>query len=215
MPNASNFSPSDKQASVLELLIKTSKIITSEMDLEKLVQRITDIGTEVTNAQFGAFFYNVINAAGEAYVLYTISGVPKEAFSKFPMPRNTAIFAPTFEGTGTVRYDDVTAQPQFGKNAPYFGMPKGHLPVRSYLAVSVISSFNNEVLGGLFFGHPDVGVFTAESEKLIEGIAAQAAIAIGNAKLFEDKKQAQQNLSSRMRSSAQLHVTQRKTWRKK
>jgi len=184
----------NKEIAVLELLVKTSRVITSEVDLEKLVQRITDLGTELTNAAFGAFFYNVENTSGEKYVLYTISGVPKEAFSKFPMPRNTAIFNPTFVGAGTVRYDDVTAQSHFGKNEPYYGMPKGHLPVRSYLAVSVVSSFTNEVFGGLFFGHPDVGVFTHESEKLIEGIAAQAAIAMANAKLFEEKKQTEQKL---------------------
>jgi PAS domain S-box-containing protein len=184
----------DKEARVLELLITTSKVITSEVDLERLVQRITDLGTELTGAAFGAFFYNVQNPAGEKYVLYTISGVPKEAFSKFPMPRNTAIFNPTFTGERTVRYHDVTAEPNFGKNAPYYGHPKGHLPVKSYLAVPVVSSFDNEVLGGLFFGHPDAGVFTDESEKLIEGIAAQAAIAVANARLFEEKKQTEQKL---------------------
>ena len=183
-----------KETTVLELLVGTSKVITSEVELEKLVQRVTDLGTELTGAAFGAFFYNVENVSGEKYVLYTISGVPKEAFSKFPMPRNTAIFNPTFTGQGTVRYDDVTQQPHFGKSAPYHGMPKGHLPVKSYLATPVLSSFTGEVLGGLFFGHPDTGIFTGESERLIEGIAAQAAIAMANARLFEEKKQTQHKL---------------------
>jgi PAS domain S-box-containing protein len=183
-----------KETSVLELLVNSSKIISSEVDLEKLVQKITDLGTELTSAAFGAFFYNVENDSGEKYVLYTISGVPKEAFSKFPMPRNTAIFNPTFQGEGIIRYDDVTKQPNFGKNDPHYGMPKGHLPVRSYLAVPVISAFSGEVFGGLFFGHPDAGVFTADSEKLVSGIAAQAAISMSNARLFEERKQAEKKL---------------------
>ena len=183
-----------KETSVLELLVNSSKIISSEVDLEKLVQKITDLSTELTGAAFGAFFYNVENDSGEKYVLYTISGVPKEAFSKFPMPRNTAIFNPTFQGEGIVRYDDVTKQPQFGKNEPYYGMPKGHLPVRSYLAVPVISAFSGEVFGGLFFGHPDAGVFTADSETLVAGMAAQAAISMSNARLFEAHKQAERRL---------------------
>jgi PAS domain S-box-containing protein len=178
----------NKEMSVVELLVQTSKVISSETDLQKLVQRITDLGTELTGASFGAFFYNEENDTGEKYLLYTISGVPREMFSKFPMPRNTAIFNPTFVGAGTVRYDDVTAQPHFGKNPPYHGMPAGHLPVRSYLATSVVSSLTGEVFGGLFFGHPQVGIFTAESEKLIEGIAAQAAIAMANARLLQEKK---------------------------
>jgi PAS domain S-box-containing protein len=179
---------------IFELLHESSKSITSEIELEKVVQRVTDIGTELSGAQFGAFFYNVINRDGENLVLYTISGVAKEAFSKFPMPRNTKIFEPTFTASGTVRYHDVTKEPHYGKNPPYEGMPKGHLPVRSYLAVPVINPFTKEAIGGLFFGHSDAGVFSEESEKLIEGVAIQAAIAVGNARLFEEKNKAERKL---------------------
>ena len=183
-----------KDLSVLELLLESAKAITSEVEMEKLVQRITDIGTELSGAQFGAFFYNVINQQGESLFLYTISGVAREAFSKFPMPRNTKVFSPTFTGEATVRYDDITKEKHYGQNEPYHGMPKGHLPVKSYLATPVISPINNEVIGGLFFGHPDAGVFTERSERLIEGIASQAAIAMGNARLFEDMKRAERKL---------------------
>jgi PAS domain S-box-containing protein len=179
---------------VFELLYEASKAISSEIELQNVVQRVTDIGTELAGAQFGAFFYNVIDHKGESYVLYTISGVAREAFSKFPMPRNTKIFEPTFTARGTVRYDDVTQQPHYGQNPPYHGMPKGHLPVRSYLAVPVVSPFTKEAIGGLFFGHSDIGVFTEESEKLIEGVAVQAAIAITNARLFEEKKRTEARL---------------------
>ena len=179
---------------IFELLLESGKAITSELELEKVVQRVTDIGTEMVHAQFGAFFYNVINPEGESFLLYTISGVAKEAFSKFPMPRNTKIFEPTFMARGTVRYDDVTKEPHYGQNAPYYGMPKGHLPVRSYLAVPVVSPFTTEAIGGLFFGHPDAAVFTEESERLVEGLANQAAIAMGNARLFEEKKKIEKKL---------------------
>lgn len=179
---------------VLELLLKANRTITSEVEQEKLVQRITDIGTELTGAQFGAFFYNVTKPDGESYLLYTISGVPREAFSKFPMPRNTKIFEPTFAGKGVTRYDDVTKAEHYGKNAPYKGMPHGHLPVRSYLSVPVISSINGEVIGGLFFGHSDAAVFDETSEIIVKAIAAQAAVAMGNAQLFEAKKRTEQVL---------------------
>ena len=63
-------------------------------------------------------------------------------------------------------------------------MPLGHLPVRSYLAVSVKSRVG-EIIGGLFFGHPEPGVFTDRTERIITGVAAQAAVAIDNARLFQ------------------------------
>jgi GAF domain-containing protein len=143
----------------------------------------------------------VLSETGESYTLYTISGVPRENFSKFPMPRNTHVFEPTFHGTGTVRSDDITKDPRYGQLAPYYdyGMPKGHLPVTSYLAVPVISR-SGEVLGGLFFGHEEPARFTARHEELLVGIAGQAAIGIDNARLYQaaqreiaERRQAEQH----------------------
>ncbi len=155
-----------EESRALEVLNNTGVALASEHDLERLVQIVTDSGVEVTHAQFGALFYNTVRADGEAYVLYTLSGVPREAFSKFPMPRNTAVFGPTFAGHGPVRSADILRDPRYGKSAPYHGMPEGHLPVRSYLAVPVISR-SGEVLGGLFFGHPQPDVFTERAERLV------------------------------------------------
>jgi PAS domain S-box-containing protein len=172
------------EARALEVLNRTGTAIAAEFDLERLVQTITDAGVELSGAQFGAFFYNVLRDDGEAYTLYTLSGAPREAFERFPMPRNTAIFEPTFRGAGPMRSDDIVADPRYGKSAPYNGMPPGHLPVRSYLAVPVVSR-SGEVMGGLFFGHGQPGVFTARAERILVGLAAQAAVAIDNSRLYQ------------------------------
>jgi signal transduction histidine kinase len=174
----------EQEKTTLTTIHRVGQAFVSELELEKVVQSVTDAATQLSNAEFGAFFYNVLNAHGESYSLYTISGVPKDSFSKFPMPRNTAVFAPTFSGQGTVRSDDITQDPRYGHTAPHYGMPKGHLPVKSYLAVPVISR-SGEVLGGLFFGHHQPAVFTANAEQLVEGLAAQAAIALDNARLYQ------------------------------
>jgi GAF domain-containing protein len=168
-----------------ETLNRIGSVLGSELDLDKLVQRITDEATALCGAHFGAFFYNVTDAAGECYMLYTVSGAPREAFSRFPMPRNTAVFAPTFSGEGVVRSDDITQDPRYGKHAPYHGMPQGHLPVCSYLAVPVISR-RGAVIGGLFFGHPEAARFSERDERLLVAVAAQAAIAFDNARLFAE-----------------------------
>ena len=177
-----------QQARNLEILNETGVAVAAERDLTTLVQTVTDAGVQLSHAEFGAFFYNVMREDGEAYTLYTLSGAPREAFSKFPMPRNTAIFEPTFRGRGPLRSDDILADPRYGKNAPYKGMPEGHLPVRSYLAVSVVSR-SGEVLGGLFFGHSQPRVFTDRAERIVSGLAAQAAVAIDNARLYQANQQ--------------------------
>lgn len=167
----------------LQVLNRLGFNLTGEKDVQKVVQAVTDAGRELSGAAFGAFFYNVINAQGESYMLYTLSGAPREAFEKFGMPRNTPIFEPTFSGQGPVRIDDVSQDPRYGRMAPHHGMPQGHLPVRSYLAVPVVSQ-DQSVIGGLFFGHPEPGVFTSEAETLVVAVAVHAAMALDNAKLY-------------------------------
>lgn len=189
-----------EERAALETLNQVGQLISAELDQQKLVQAITDFATRLTGAQFGAFFYNVEDDRGEAYTLYTISGVPREAFSKFPMPRNTKVFSPTFAGEGIVRVADITQDARYGQNPPYHGMPQGHLPVVSYLAVPVVSRAG-KVIGGLFFGHETAGVFTERHEKLIAGVASQAAVAMDNAALFRD---AQRLIKALERSNADL-----------
>lgn len=170
---------------------------------DEIVQKATDAATRLTKAAFGAFFYNVQNERGESYMLYTISGVPRSEFEKFPMPRNTAVFGPTFHGEGVMRSDDITKDVRYGRNPPYHGQPPGHLPVKSYLAVPVMSRAG-EVIGGLFFGHPDVGVFDEDAERHAVGVAAQAAIALDNARLYADLKRSEERykLASRATNDA-------------
>lgn len=176
-----------EQTYLAETLNRVGAALTAELELEQVVQAVTDLATDLVGADFGAFFYNVEDEYGESFLLYSLAGVSKEAFEDFPMPRNTAIFGPTFRGEAPVRIDDVTEHPHYGHNSPYFGMPEGHLPVRSYLAVSVVSR-TGEVVGGLFFGHSAVGVFSERDEQLVSGIAAQAAVAIDNARLYETQR---------------------------
>ena len=191
-----------EQAHVLALLEHTGKLISSKLDLQNVLQTVTDTATELTGAKFGAFFYNVIGDQGEAFLLYTLSGASRESFEKFGLPRNTPVFKPTFSGSSVVRSSNIMKDPRYGTMAPHYGMPKGHLPVCSYLAVPVISR-TGEVMGGLFFGHPDEDVFTERAEQLVVGVAAQAAVAMDNARLYEA---AQREIASRERAEAALRA---------
>jgi anti-sigma regulatory factor (Ser/Thr protein kinase) len=181
-----------EEAAIVELLQEVGGVLAAELDLDALVQHAVDAATRLAGAAFGAFFYNVLGETGESYLLYVISGVDRSAFDKFPMPRNTQVFEPTFRGLGVMRSDDITTDPRYGHNAPHHGMPEGHLPVRSYLAVPVMS--RGTVLGGFFFGHPERGVFTERHERLITGVAAQTAVALQNAQTYRQEREAAMEL---------------------
>jgi len=177
------------EAAMLDVLNQTGAALAAELDLQKLLQRATDAATQLTGAEFGAFFYNGTDAQGEAYLLYTLSGAPRSAFQNFGHPRPTALFGPTFTGGPPIRVADILQDPRYGKWGPHHGMPPGHLPVRSYMAVAVISR-TGEVIGGLFFGHSTVGVFDERHERLVVGIAGQTAVAVDNARLYEQAQRA-------------------------
>jgi PAS domain S-box-containing protein len=102
-------------------------------------------------------------------------------------------FAPTFPAEGILRSDDITRDSRYAEHAPRCGTPNGYLPATSYLAVPVTSR-SGDVLGGLFFGHSARGKFTERDEALVAGIAAQAAIAMDNARLFEQAQWSQNEL---------------------
>jgi signal transduction histidine kinase len=189
---------------IVPTLARIGAVLTSGLDLQAIVQTVTDETTQLTGAEFGAFFYNVLNESGESYTLYTLSGAPREAFATFPMPRATAVFAPTFHGTEVIRSADITKDPRYGKNAPYHGKPAGHLPVVSYLAVPVISR-TGTVLGGLFFGHSKSNVFTQRDERLVVGTAGWAAVAMDNARLLVDAVSARDEAERARRQAEQAN----------
>lgn len=183
-----------------EAFSRVAAAIGMRQSLEATVQAVIDGGVELIGAQFGAFFYNLVDEDGENYMLYALAGAPPQAFAHFPMVRKTALFTPTFEGYGVVRSDDVTADPRYGLNAPFHGMPKGHLPVRSYLAAPVKTA-DGLVLGGLFFGHDEPARFDARAETVVVGLAAQAAIAVERSRASEASDN---ELSERRRAEERL-----------
>jgi two-component sensor histidine kinase len=183
-----------------DTLAQVSEAIASSLDIDACVQVAIDGARDISGAAFGAFFYNLVEPDGESYALYRLSGAPPEAFASFPKVRKTEVFAPTFENTSVVRSDDITLDPRYGRNAPRKGMPEGHLPVRSYLAIPVATR-QGQVLGGLFFGHPEAGRFSVRDESLLVSLGAQVAATIESIKLNGD---AVAELTQRRRAEERL-----------
>ena len=168
------------ESNVLELLNSTGSALASQRDLKSLLQTVTDAATSVSGARFGAFFYHGKDADGDLFTLYTLSGTAPAEFEQMGHPRAAALFGTSLRGEGSVRSDDIGADPRYTEAAAQLGLNA----VRSYLAVPVIAR-SGEVLGSLFFGHPETGIFTDRTERIIGGIAAQAAVAIDNTRLYE------------------------------
>ena len=177
-----------EQKELLETLNRAGRFLSAELDLERLAQGVTDAATELSGAQCGAFVYELEDEEGERRPLHALSGADREAFP-FPLPVEKDLFGPTLRGEAVVRVDDLEHDPRGGPGAPFPRTPEGHLRVTSYLAVPVVSRAR-DVMGGLFFGHPEPGVFGEREERLVVGLAAQAAVAMDNARLYRQAQEA-------------------------
>ena len=198
-----------EEAETLERLNEVGTAVAAEVDLDRAVQVVTDAATRLSGAAFGSFFFNATDGAGESYSLHAPSEAPREASSQFPLPRNAELLRPTFQGKAVVRSDDITRDKRHGGN-PYGDIPAGHVPIRSYLAVPVIAR-SGEVLGGLFLGHLEPGVFNERAERIVNAIALQAAIAIDKARLY---RAAQEEIERRRTVEAALRESEQSLERK-
>ena len=186
-----------RDSAIIDTLHRVGTVLGADLDLDRVVQEAVDAAVDVTGGAFGAFFHDEADPTSGSYRLFALAGAPRAAFEQFPMPRNTDLFAPTFGASGVVRSADITADPRYGRNEPYAGMPADHLPVRSYLAVPVTSAAG-VVHGGIFLGHPDAGVFDERAEQLAVGIAAQTAAALDNANLYTGQRRVARALQANL-----------------
>jgi signal transduction histidine kinase/CheY-like chemotaxis protein len=173
-----------EESRALETLNRIGSALVAELDLDRLIRTFLEAAATITGAAYGAYFERQRDVAGDGDVWHLVSlvGAPMEAFASLGMPRPTGLFALTVKALAVVRSDDVVRDPRYGSHG---GMPPGHVPVRSYLAVAVVSR-SGERLGALLFGHPEAALFGEREERLVVGLAGQAAIAIDNARLFQE-----------------------------
>lgn len=174
-----------QQTRELEMVNWINSTLLAELDLEKLVQTVIDVGTQLSSAHFGAYFHAASTLEQPAYSLYAVSGVSRETFQEVYKPLITALFGESFRGQGVVRVNDLTEDMIYATHVRKIFPENDMKIVRSFLAVPVISR-KGEVLGGMFFGHPEPGIFDGDDERLIAGLATQTSIAVDNATVYQD-----------------------------
>jgi PAS domain S-box-containing protein len=172
-----------EQKRTLETVNRIGVTLAAELDLERLMQSLIDAATEVSGAQCGAFFSTNSMEQRERRVFFALSGMPRESVANMSAARMMSLFELTFRDGGVVRIADVLQAPRFQRNTPFDGLPATRPPVRSYMAAPVASR-EGRLLGGLFFGHWKRNAFNEHVEQLVGAIAAQAAIALDNARLY-------------------------------
>ena len=174
-----------------ELLNRVGSRLGAQLELEKLVQEVTDIARALVGAEFGAFFFRDKSSNEKPYALSALAGISQEAFDRLPLAHDPVLLEAACHNGAVVRSDDLTEDQ--GDGQPGSGQSCGELTIRSYLSAPVVSR-NRETLGCLVFGHPAAARFTENHAAIVTGIAAQAAIAVDNARLFEQAQWIQAEL---------------------
>jgi len=168
--------------------------LTSEFDLQRLLQMITDAARKVTSGQFAAFFLipemtgkEMSEPANKViFNLAAISGATpaiEKHFLRLGPVEGIGILEPIFWGGDSIVVDDVLA------DARYVGVPRGHIPVRSFLGVQ-LRTREGTILGAFLIGDTHPSRFKARHVELIEALSAQAAVAIHNAHLVARERRA-------------------------
>jgi PAS domain S-box-containing protein len=179
------------ETNILEMLNSTGNALARHRDLQPLLQEVTDAATRIVGARFGAFYFS---SNDRSLRLGALSGQPPAGYDDLSGP-GAALLAgqqpvwrgdgPAAPGAGIVRCDDLLAQPDCLPQ-----VDRAHLPnVRSFLAAPVMSR-TGDMVGTLLFGHPQAAMFGDRTERIVGGIAAQAGVAIDNARLNEAARNA-------------------------
>ena len=183
-----------ERAEELTQLNRIAIALTSEFDLQRLLQIITDAARKVTSAQYAAFFL-VPEVAGEdtsqltnqeIFNLAAISGATpaiEKHFRHLGPVEGIGVLEPVFWGGVSIVVDDVLEDPR------YVGVPRGHIPVRSFLGVQ-LRTRDGSILGAFLIGDTRPSRFSNRHVELIEALSAQAAVAIHNAQLVARERRA-------------------------
>jgi signal transduction histidine kinase len=190
------------QEDELAQLNRIAVALTSEFDLQRLLQMITDAARRVTAAQYAAFFL-IPEIAGEnghqtenkvIFNLAAISGATpaiEKHFMHLGPVEGIGVLQPVFwEGT-SVLIDDVH------EDQRYVGVPLGHIPVRSFLGVQ-LRTREGTTLGAFLIGDTRPCRFSTRHVELIEALGAQAAVAIHNAQLIARERQAMEQYAAQL-----------------
>jgi PAS domain S-box-containing protein len=178
-----------EQNEIIETVNRVGQELSAQLNLNTLLQSITNAATEVTHAQIGVVFYNLDNNAEQPYDRYTTVTTGDADANRLADLRQTALFKTILERDGVFWSDNIQ---QDKRLLEQMGQQATEIPVLSLLAVS-IRSRKGEVLGGLFLGHGRSAMFGKRHEQLALGLASQASIALDNARLYEEtRRQAKQ-----------------------
>ena len=176
-----------RETNRLRALVETGIAINSELSLDGVLERIVEAAARVTAARYAAL--GVIDPAGSGLERFVTYGIEPEVQTQIgDPPHGRGILGVLIHDARPLRLHDLTGDPRS------VGFPPGHPPMHSFLGVPIV--LRGVAYGNLYLTEKEGGDFTDEDEELLTLLAAQAAVAVENARLYESATAWSQQLES-------------------
>lgn len=166
----------EDQVSLLESLHAAEVEVSRDLELDAVLQTVTEKARDLTDAEYGAL--GVLHADADRLEKFITSGMPAEEAERIAsMPVGKGLLGAVIHSRDVIRVQDVGADPRSA------GMPSGHPDMKSFLGVPI--RIGDRVFGNLYLtnkrGAPG---FTDQDEAIVSMLAAHAAVSIENARQF-------------------------------
>jgi signal transduction histidine kinase len=172
----------------LRALVRAGIALSSELSLDELLRRLVETAAVLTRARYAAL--GVIDRDGQQLERFITHGIDADESKAIgDLPRGRGILGVLITDVETLRLHDLSDDPRS------VGFPPNHPPMRSFLGVPVM--LRGVAYGNLYLTEKEGGAdFDAEDEDLVGLLAAQAAVAIENARLYEASRRWSQQLEA-------------------
>ena len=166
----------------LRALLEANRVIVGDLDLRTVLHRIASAAVELVGAEYGAL--GVIASEGVGLEEFIHVGIDEADVAAIGhLPEGKGLLGLLIERPEPIRLDDLSSHERS------VGFPANHPPMKAFLGVPI--RIRNEVFGNLYLTRQEGG-FSAEDEEIVEALAATAAVAIENARLFADSEHRQE-----------------------
>ena len=156
-------------------LLRASQMVTRDLTLPAVLRRIVEAAQDLVGARYAAL--GVISPTG-GLAEFVHSGMPEDAVARIGhLPEGKGLLGALIEDPRPIRLRRIASDQRSA------GFPPGHPPMSSFLGVPI--RIRDEVFGNLYLAESTKGEFSAEDEELTLALAATAAVAIENARLYE------------------------------
>ena len=166
-----------EQQDRLRVLVEAGIALASELSLDALLQRIVETAAELTDARYAAL--GVVHPSGRGLERFLTTGINAKTYAAIgEIPQGRGILGVVMRETKPLRLHDIADDPRS------VGLPPNHPPMHTFLGAPIL--LRGVAFGNLYLSEKrNGGDFTEDDEDLIRLLAAQAAVAIENARLYE------------------------------